>query len=167
MEIPEGHALSHARQTRQLSIPSWMASLMLDRLSTTARSAAILPRGDSASLPLAKYVGHSGRQSPQWTQSFSAGIVDASMFFTDLPAMVFFHRDPIATSGSLSVSQRRRGEPTEYPSAHKPRHLLLSPIHQRMQLSRPGNRGRNRVATVQVARIPQKERWRARFRLRW
>ena len=53
------------------------------RPSLTAFIKAILPRGDSVSSPVAKYVGQACRQKPQWTHLYkSDSSIQVSTFIT-------------------------------------------------------------------------------------
>ncbi len=69
---PDGQTGSQARHPRQRSICVRNASdAGSSRPSTTAFMRWSRPRGESASSPSRTYVGHAGRQKPQWTQGSS------------------------------------------------------------------------------------------------
>ena len=66
-----GHAGSQPRHWTHVDMyPTNSSSIGAPR-HCTARIASIRPRGDSASSPVARYVGQCGRHSPQATQVFS------------------------------------------------------------------------------------------------
>ena len=66
---PDGHAVTHAMQPRQLSHALTCASVIGPSSSWPARMSTMRPRGESISSPHRTYVGHVGRQKPQCTQS--------------------------------------------------------------------------------------------------
>src|SRR5206468_4037893 len=64
---PDGHAVSHARQTRHASRCPTVVSLGAAGVAMTVRISWMRPRGESASSPSTRYVGQSLRQSPHET----------------------------------------------------------------------------------------------------
>ena len=73
---PLGQAASHARHARHSSIIVVNDALTVATPSSTARIAAIRPRGDAVSRPVSRKVGQCGRHSPHATHlttSSSAG----------------------------------------------------------------------------------------------
>jgi len=73
---PLGQAASHARHARHSSIIVMNDPSIAAPSSTTARIAAIRPRGEAVSRPVMRKVGQCGRHSPQATHrpmSASAG----------------------------------------------------------------------------------------------
>jgi hypothetical protein len=66
---PDGHAVTHDMQPRQLSHALTCAADIGPASSWPARMSRIRPRGESISSPHSTYVGHVGRQKPQCTQS--------------------------------------------------------------------------------------------------
>ena len=66
---PDGHAVTHAMQPRQLSHALTCAGVIGPSSSWPARMSRMRPRGESISSPHSTYVGHVGRQKPQCTQS--------------------------------------------------------------------------------------------------
>ena len=66
---PDGQAVTHAMQPRQLSHALTCAGDIGPSSSWPARMSRMRPRGESISSPHSTYVGHVGRQKPQCTQS--------------------------------------------------------------------------------------------------
>ena len=64
---PLGQAASHARHARHSSIIVVNDALTVATPSSTARIAAIRPRGDAVSRPVSRKVGQCGRHSPHAT----------------------------------------------------------------------------------------------------
>src|SRR2546425_8095768 len=78
---PDGHAVSHARQSRQVFMWSSKAAASAPRRpSHTFFIKRMRPRGESISTPRTAKVGHVGRQRPQCTHRAIRSSEGASAF---------------------------------------------------------------------------------------
>ncbi len=96
---PLGHAASQARHARHSSIIVVNEALTSPWPSSTARIAAILPRGEAVSRPVSRKVGQWGRHRPQATHLTTSSVAGARRSGSQRATALMPARAPRAASG--------------------------------------------------------------------